>query len=87
LTYQHADFPAAIDVTTCSLDDPEAFPPADHLFVSHRLRWLQVNDHLPAHETIRTAAASTPLTKKPKRRIRTAPKSRRRTATKIDAER
>jgi len=48
LTYAHADFPTGIDVTTCSLDEPESFAPADHTFASHRLEWLQVNDHLPA---------------------------------------
>lgn len=48
LTYVHADFPAGVDVTTCSLDDPESFAPADHTFLSQRLRWVHVNDHLPA---------------------------------------
>ena len=47
LTYVHADFPSTVDVTTCSLDDPEPFAPADHTFFSHRLCWVYVNDHLP----------------------------------------
>jgi hypothetical protein len=48
LTYAHDDFPTGVDVTVCSLDDPEGFPPADHTWVSHRLRWLRADDHLPA---------------------------------------
>ncbi|MBI1816159.1 MAG: GFA family protein [Deltaproteobacteria bacterium] len=48
LTYRHANYPSSVDVTTCSLDDPESFAPTDHTFFSHRLRWLRVNDHLPA---------------------------------------
>jgi hypothetical protein len=27
LTYAHTDFPSGIDVTVCSLDEPERFPP------------------------------------------------------------
>ena len=49
LTYTHSDFPSGVDVTTCSLDDPEAFEPQDHTWLSHRLRWLHVNDHLPSN--------------------------------------
>src|SRR5258706_3900756 len=30
LTYVHADRPSQIDVTTCTLDEPEAFPPSHH---------------------------------------------------------
>lgn len=48
LTYAHADYPVSIDVTTCSLDDPESFAPVDHTFVSQRLGWVHINDHLPA---------------------------------------
>jgi hypothetical protein len=55
LTYVHREFPAGIDVTVCSLDRPEGFGPEDHTWVSHRLPWLQVNDHLPAHRRMRPA--------------------------------
>jgi hypothetical protein len=48
LTYRHTAFPSAVDVTTCSLDDPESFAPADHTFLSHRLRWVHINESLPA---------------------------------------
>jgi hypothetical protein len=47
LTYEHADFPDGVDVTTASLDDPEGFAPADHTWTSHRLPWLQLSDPLP----------------------------------------
>jgi hypothetical protein len=47
LTYAHAHLPAGIDVTTCSLDDPEAIVPTDHIWTSDKLSWVQVNDHLP----------------------------------------
>jgi hypothetical protein len=54
LTYTHADFPSGIDVTVCSLNEPERFPPADHTWTSHRVSWLHANDDLPAHSQTRS---------------------------------
>lgn len=39
---------ASVDVTVASLDHPEAVSPTRHIWYSNRLRWLQVDDHLPA---------------------------------------
>jgi len=47
LTYQHTDFPNEMDVTIASLDDPAAFPPADHTWTSERVAWLELGDRLP----------------------------------------
>lgn len=52
LTFEHACFADEIDVTTCSLDDPNALPPLDHTRVSSRLRWI-ARDHLPEHQEAR----------------------------------
>jgi len=41
--------PGEIDVTTCSLEDPEQVPPKDHIFVSSRLSWVKLADGLPAY--------------------------------------
>ena len=35
-----------IDVTTPSLDNPEAFAPTAHVFTSHALSWVHINDQL-----------------------------------------
>jgi len=51
LTYVHADRPAEVDVTTCSLDDPDACPPTHHSWVRDSPRWLHCNDGLPAYST------------------------------------
>jgi hypothetical protein len=48
LTYRHDLSPDETDITTCSLDNPELAPPQDHTFASHRVRWLEVCDRLPA---------------------------------------
>ena len=47
LTYTVADAPATIDITTCSLDNPEAFPPTHHSWLSHDLAWVRFGDGLP----------------------------------------
>ena len=36
-----------IDVTTCSLDDPERLPPRDHSDTASQLSWLHLADRWP----------------------------------------
>ncbi len=50
LTYWTTSYGPTIDVTTCSLDDPEAFPPIDHVWTSHKLSWVKLADGLPCFE-------------------------------------
>jgi hypothetical protein len=52
ITYQR-DGLGELDVTTCSLDDPESAPPRDHTFVRSALGWAPVHDGLPRHATLR----------------------------------
>ncbi len=54
LTFQHADTPEEIDVTTCSLDDAERVPPRDHTFARSRLSWVTLDDGLPRFAQSRT---------------------------------
>jgi hypothetical protein len=56
LTYIHISQPTEVDVTICSLDDPDVFPPTHHSWVSHSPRWLHCNDSLPAHSTTSQAS-------------------------------
>ena len=53
LTYRSDDSPGEVDITTCSLDDPEAAAPEDHTFAGQRLRWMHVGDGLPAYQRSR----------------------------------
>jgi hypothetical protein len=53
LTFADADLPDEIDVTTCSLDDPESVPPKDHTQVGSKLRWMQLCDDLTAYPEAR----------------------------------
>ena len=54
LTFQHQDFPAEIDITTCSLDDPELVPPQDHVRTKGRLSWMRMDDDLPKYPFARS---------------------------------
>lgn len=49
LTYQHDDGPDTIDVTTATLDLPDAFPPAKEIWVEHKIAWMPVNARLPQY--------------------------------------
>jgi len=42
-----------IDVTTCTLDEPERLPPEDHTWTRSRLPWIRLADGLPEHREVR----------------------------------
>lgn len=50
LTYQHGGDPDFIDVTTASLDLPDEFPPAHHIWLEDKVSWESINDGLPQFE-------------------------------------
>jgi hypothetical protein len=49
LTYRHAAHSDEIDVATCTLDAPEAFPPTHHSWLSDDLPWVRFGDGLPTY--------------------------------------
>src|SRR4029434_8566623 len=53
LPYTHRTGVGFVDVTTCSLDDPELFPPTHHSWLSHDLRWVRFGDGLPTFQESR----------------------------------
>ena len=53
LTYQHAARASEIDITTCSLDTPERFPPTHHSWLAHDLSWVRFGDGLPSFREFR----------------------------------
>jgi hypothetical protein len=54
LTYEHTDAAGFVDITTCSLDDPDLFPPTHHSWLSHDLEWVRFGDGLPTFPESRT---------------------------------
>jgi hypothetical protein len=46
LTYQRADSPDSVDITTVTLDHPEQFPPSREIWIEHRLPWEALNADL-----------------------------------------
>lgn len=53
LTYETTQYPATVDVTTCTLDDPDAFPPTHHSWLSHDVAWVKFGDGLPSFSEFR----------------------------------
>lgn len=53
LTYARSDSPDEIDITTCSLDDPEPLAPRDHTFAMYRLSWDRGDDCTPHYAGLR----------------------------------
>jgi hypothetical protein len=53
LTYRNDACPDEVDVTTCSLDDPETASPQDHTFASQRLPWTRIDDTFPVYPRLR----------------------------------
>jgi hypothetical protein len=56
LTYARANRPGLFDVTTASLDDPEAFPPTKEIWTGERLSWEAANSALPQFAQFSTPA-------------------------------
>lgn len=46
LVFEHDDFPEEVDITLCSLDDPESIRPRDHTHVRSKLSWVDPLDGL-----------------------------------------
>jgi hypothetical protein len=36
-----------VDLTVCSFDQPDRFPPVDNIWVEHRLGWMESSQQLP----------------------------------------
>ena len=53
LTFEFEDLDE-IDITTCSLENPEAIPPRDHIHTSSMLSWVKLSDGLPCYRQSRS---------------------------------
>ena len=55
LTYRNARRPGEIDVTICSLEQPERAAPTDHIWMQDAPSWDRPGDGLPQYSAGRTA--------------------------------
>jgi len=53
LTYRHDSGVDSLDITTCSLDEPERVPPTHHSWLAHDLDWVKFSDGLPTFQESR----------------------------------
>ncbi|MDA0341524.1 MAG: GFA family protein [Proteobacteria bacterium] len=51
MSYEADKFGDEIHLYAATLDDPEAYSPAFHVFTSEQLSWLHLADGLPRHAT------------------------------------
>jgi hypothetical protein len=58
LTYRHDGSPDSLDVTTATADEPDAYPPTHHSWLSHDLAWVKFGDGLPTHQESRPEPAA-----------------------------
>ena len=56
LTYATQRRPAEIDVTTATLDDPNAYPPTREIWLEDRIEWESLDEERSAHQ--RSSASS-----------------------------
>ena len=54
LTYRHDDSPDTIDVTTVTLDDPEAFAPTFEVWLEDKLGWETLDERLDHYPRTRS---------------------------------
>ncbi|MCI0436456.1 MAG: GFA family protein [Gemmatimonadetes bacterium] len=59
LTYQRTAQPQTIDVTTATLDTPDAFAPTKEIWLEHRLPWESVNEALEHYA--RSSVGASPI--------------------------
>lgn len=50
--------PGVLDVSTCTLDQPELVPPADHTRTGGQVAWLHLADALPRYPGTRTGGVA-----------------------------
>jgi hypothetical protein len=46
LTFETEEIPSEIDVTICSLDDPDGLTPKDETWISSKLKWVVLDRNL-----------------------------------------
>jgi hypothetical protein len=63
LSWRRLDRPDTIDLTTASLDAPDAFAPAKEIWLEHKLAWETAHPRLPHYA--RSSVGAAPLSAAP----------------------
>lgn len=58
LTFRSTHYPDELDVTICSLEDPERVLPKDHIHTEAKLNWIRLDDGLPGYRERRSSSTS-----------------------------
>lgn len=54
LTFIDDAYADEIDITTCSLDNPNLVPPQSHIYIRSQVNWLKLADSLPRYQGSRS---------------------------------
>jgi hypothetical protein len=57
ITYQHTGRPGQVDITLTTLISPADIAPAAHIWIAHKLPWVQISDGLPQYQETVPAVA------------------------------
>ena len=49
MTYENSNYPDQLDLSVATLDDPGLIKPAFHIWMSHKLSWVEPGDGLPQY--------------------------------------
>ncbi len=60
LTYHNEELPEELDVTLVALDEASSIRPERHIWVSHKLPWVELGDRLPRHAEWREGGGHAP---------------------------
>ena len=54
LAFEDERSPHEVDLTTCSLDEPERMPPQSHIYTDTQVTWVRLADGLPRYRGSRS---------------------------------
>ena len=49
LLFEDDRYPEEVDLTTCSLDDPDRLAPQSHIYTATQVAWVKLDDGLPRY--------------------------------------
>ena len=50
LMFEDDRSPDEVDLTTCSLDESDRFPPKSHIYTATKVAWVKLDDGLPRYD-------------------------------------
>jgi len=52
IAFENTEYPDYLDITVGTLDEPGKIPPERHIWTSLKIKWVEVDNHLPKIRTL-----------------------------------